>query len=80
MPSWAYNSNVTADEYSLDKARELMDKAGYRYYILEKTVTVTEEGEVIEKEAGTDWMTVGIVGIVGLIVGLGVGYVLKKKE
>ncbi|MCK4432662.1 MAG: hypothetical protein KAV48_01895 [Methanomicrobia archaeon] len=73
VPSWGHNTTIPPDPYDLTKARELMDKAGYRYYVLEKTVTA--EGE----EAGTDWTTVGIVGIVLLIIGVGIGYVAKKK-
>jgi len=73
VPSWGFNTTIKMDPYDLVKARELMDKAGYRYYVLEKTVA--GEGE----EAGTDWTTVGIVGIVLLIIGVGIGYVAKKK-
>ncbi len=79
VPSWAYNTNIQADEFSLEKARELMDKAGYRYYVLEKTKVVTEEGETVETGGGTSTTTLAIVGIVALIVGLGIGYVVKRE-
>ncbi|MBU7038217.1 MAG: hypothetical protein HXS52_09800 [Theionarchaea archaeon] len=45
VPSWAFNTNIAPDPYDLDKARELMDTAGYRYYVLEKTVSTGGEEE-----------------------------------
>jgi ABC-type transport system substrate-binding protein len=38
VPSWAFNTNIAPDPYDLAKARELMDMAGYRFYITEVEV------------------------------------------
>jgi ABC-type transport system substrate-binding protein len=73
IPSWAFNTTIQPDPYDLVKARELMDKAGYRYYVLE---TVVEGGD---GEAGTSMSTVAIIGIVALIIGLAIGYIAKRK-
>ena len=76
VPSWAFNTNIAPDSYDLAKARELMDMAGYRFYIIEKEVTV-EGGEA---GAGTSTTTLIVIGIVALIVGLAIGYMVKKKD
>jgi ABC-type transport system substrate-binding protein len=74
VPSWGYNTTIQPDSYDLAKARELMDKAGYRFYVLEKTVT--EEGEAA---GGASTTTLAIVGIIALIVGLAIGYMVKRE-
>jgi ABC-type transport system substrate-binding protein len=74
VPSWGYNTTIQPDPYDLAKARELMDKAGYRFYVLEKTVT--EEGEAA---GGASTTTLAIVGIIALIVGLAIGYMVKRE-
>lgn len=74
VPSWGYNTTIEPDPYDLEMARELMDKAGYRYYVLEKTM----EGEG-EAAGGASTTTLAIVGIIALIVGLAIGYMVKKE-
>jgi ABC-type transport system substrate-binding protein len=73
VPSWGFNTTIQPDPYDLAKARELMDKAGYRYYTLETPVET--EGEA----GGISTTTMAIVGIVALIVGLAIGYMVKKE-
>jgi ABC-type transport system substrate-binding protein len=74
VPSWGYNTTIQPDPYDLAKARELMDKAGYRFYYVE--TAVTDGGE---KAGGASTTTLAIVGIIALIVGLAIGYMVKRE-
>jgi ABC-type transport system substrate-binding protein len=74
VPSWGYNTTIQPDPYDLAKARELMDKAGYRFYYVE--TAVTDGGE---KAGGASTTTLAIVGIIALIVGLAIGSMVKKE-
>lgn len=45
VPSWGYNTTIEPDPYDLTKAREIMDKAGYRFYYIEKVETAPTDGD-----------------------------------
>ncbi|MBU6998405.1 MAG: hypothetical protein HXS41_05040 [Theionarchaea archaeon] len=71
VPSWAFNTQVPPDPYDLTKARELMDKAGYRYYYMEKSGTSGES-----EEAGGG-LCLGTLFVALLVLG---GSVLSYKR
>jgi ABC-type transport system substrate-binding protein len=72
VPSWAFNTNIPPDSYDLVMARQLMDKAGYRYFIVE-----TAGGTSGEQAGGG--LCLGTLFIALMVLGGNLLY-LKRKD